>query len=107
MDEWTVVTVLAGLMGLFAMAVKPLIKLNNTITRLDASVSALKLEIETYRTRHDETHNRLWKRLDEQGEAISSLKLKLADRVQIRYGNRRADTQFAAMAPYFHGAGEM
>ena len=77
MNEWTVVTVITGLVGLFAALMKPLMKLNSTLTRLDESVTALKTEIETYINRHGESHRRLWTKINEQSEDINQLKLSV------------------------------
>ena len=65
MAEWTVVTVIVVLVGLVATLAKPLIKLNTTLAKLDASVDALRGEMKSLTTRNSESHDRIFKRLDE------------------------------------------
>ncbi len=57
--EWTVVTVLTVLAGLVAAAVRPLLALNSTITRLASSVDALEKNIAGLAVKYDETRERV------------------------------------------------
>ncbi len=66
MNEWTVVTVLVTMAGLLISVVTPLLKLNSTITRLNASVDSLTGEMEKYSAKNDQSHDRLWRKNEEQ-----------------------------------------
>lgn len=69
--EWTVVTVVIALVGLGAAIIKPIVSLNTAITKLTVVVGQLQDNIESLTSRNSESHDRLFKRLDEQGETIN------------------------------------
>lgn len=69
--EWTIVTVLVTMAGLFLSVMTPLLKLNSTIIRLNASVDALNEEMEKYTVKNDQSHDRLWRKSDEQSERLN------------------------------------
>lgn len=67
MNEWTVVTVLAALVGLFFTVGKPIINLNETMTTLNVNVehnsnelAELKDDFKSQRESAHESHKRLW-----------------------------------------------
>lgn len=67
MNEWTVVTVLIALVGLFITVGKPIINLNKTMTTLNANVkhnseelADLKSDFKSQRESAHESHQRLW-----------------------------------------------
>lgn len=70
MTEWTVVTVIVVLAGLIATIIKPIIKLNGTLTRLGESVDALEKNISGLTSRNSETHEKLWGKLEAQERAL-------------------------------------
>ena len=47
MDEWSVVTVIITLLGLLTAVISPIIKLNNTLTRITATVGTLEKDLAT------------------------------------------------------------
>ena len=69
--EWTVVTVVIARVGLGAAIIKPIVSLNTAITKLTVVVGQLQDNIESLTSRNSESHDRLFKRLDEQGETIN------------------------------------
>lgn len=71
MTEWTVVTVVVALVGLVVAVAGPLIKLNTTLAKLDANVDALRGEMKSLTTRNSESHDRIFKRLDETDTTIN------------------------------------
>lgn len=87
MSEWTVVTALVVIIGLFATVGKPIINLNSNIVRLNMSLEALnekeeKLEgdLEKHITHSHDSHQRIWehnaaqdKRLDDHERRIDKL----------------------------------
>lgn len=58
--EWTVVTVLIALIGLFLTVSKPIIKLNETITRLTMICDNLNRRFEKAEIDNHDGHKRLW-----------------------------------------------
>lgn len=68
--EWTIVTVLVTMAGLLISVVTPLLKLNSTIIRLNASVDALAEEMEKHTAKNDKSHDRLWQSIEEQGSQL-------------------------------------
>lgn len=78
MNEWTVVSVLIALVGLFITIGKPIINLNNTMTTLNITVQQNNKELEDQKKELKEqrdsahtSHQRLWDKNDEQDKAIS------------------------------------
>lgn len=69
--EWTVVTVLVTMAGLLLSVVTPLLKLNTTIIRLNASVDSLTVEMEKYSAKNDQSHDRLWRKSEQQAETLN------------------------------------
>lgn len=65
MAEWEMVGVIVVLVGLVGAVAGPLIKLNATLAKLDANVDALRGEMKALTTRNSESHDRIFKRLDE------------------------------------------
>ena len=60
MPEWTAVTVIATLVGLFAAVIKPLINLNTTLTTLITELKALRNDFKEHKDRNSESHARIW-----------------------------------------------
>ena len=65
MSEWTIVTVIATLVGLLATVVRPLMDLNATITRLTEVVNTLEKNISGMSAKNSESHGRLWEKCGE------------------------------------------
>lgn len=59
MDEWTVVSVLVVLVGLFMTVGKPIITLNSSLTRLQDAIDALREDIKVLTGRTDDQETRL------------------------------------------------
>lgn len=77
MSEWTIVTVIATLMGLLASVVRPLMNLNATITRLTEVVNTLEKNISGLSARNSETHGRLWEKTEEHDEILNRHETRL------------------------------
>lgn len=76
--EWTVVTVLIALVGLFLTVGTPILKLNSNIVRLNASIDALRdkterneSELKEQRTHAHDAHQRLWEHNEEQDKQLT------------------------------------
>lgn len=57
--EWTVVTVIIALVGLFMTVGKPVINLNSSITRLQDAIDELREDIKVLTSRTDNQEERL------------------------------------------------
>ena len=71
MNEWTVVTVLIAIIGLFFTVGKPVIKLNTSLVTLNARLERMETESEKECTRNEESHKDMQKEIGEHGCAIN------------------------------------
>jgi hypothetical protein len=69
--EWTVVTVIIALVGLFLTVGKPVINLNNSLTKNTVETSALRDTFEKFCSKNSESHDRLWKHNECQDKTIA------------------------------------
>ena len=70
--EWTVVSVLVVLVGLFATIGAPIIKLIASITKLTSSVEYLQESMDDLTKRNRDAHGRIFGKLEEHEETINS-----------------------------------
>ena len=77
MSEWTIVTVIATLVGLLATVVRPLMDLNATITRLTEVVNTLEKNISGMSAKNSESHSRLWEKCGEHDELLNRHETRL------------------------------
>ena len=70
MNEWQVVLVIIALAGLFATVGAPVLKLNATIAKLQASVDNLKKQYEASQAKSNETHDRQWEQIHSNTERL-------------------------------------
>ena len=71
--EWTVVTVIVALAGLFITVGRPVVELNRSITRLTTMLDVLSQRLDRLETENRQTHTRLWDRLDEHDRRLLAL----------------------------------
>lgn len=79
MNQWEVVTVLVTLVGLVVAIIGPIIKLNSTITKLSTMIDyalkkldELEKKDETFLRERKASHEKIHKRIDEQGEILQN-----------------------------------
>ena len=77
MTEWTVVGVLAALVGLVMSVAKPMLSLNASITRLTTLLNSLRDELQQISDRNARGHDRIWKKLEEQTEEMGQIEHRL------------------------------
>ena len=77
-DEWTVVTVLVGLAGLFATVAKPIVGLNSTIARLSQNVERLEGMLKELNGRNADGHRRLGEESERQARRLEDHETRLA-----------------------------
>lgn len=72
MNEWTVVSVLVTVVGLFAAVGGPVLKLNTTITRLQTVLDDLQKDFDRSQNKASETHRRLFEHNEEQDRRLAN-----------------------------------
>jgi hypothetical protein len=77
MSEWTIVTVIATLVGLLVTVVRPLMDLNATITRLTEVVNTLEKNISGLSAKNSESHGRIWEKVGEHDEMLNRHETRL------------------------------
>lgn len=77
MNEWTVITVIATLVGLGAAVIRPLISLNTSITRLTDIVNELEKNISGLTVKNSEAHGRIWEKLEQHDDTLNSHETRL------------------------------
>ena len=69
--EWTVVTVLIAVAGLFGAVGAPVIRLNSTIARLNVMLEQMKQDMAQQKLSAREAHRRLWAHNDAQDASLA------------------------------------
>lgn len=84
--EWTVVTALVVIVGLFATVGAPALKLNGTIVKLNTiietqakEIAANKAEIKEMKDHAHESHKRLWEHNEEQDGVLANHEQRIHD----------------------------
>jgi len=77
MNEWTVVTVIVVLSGLLISFLKPMVSLNNTLTRLTDAVAVLEKELKNISEKSRCAHTKLWEKAEEQDERLQDHELRI------------------------------
>lgn len=71
MTEWGVVLVISALLGLFVVVAKPVVSLTQAITKLTATVEAIKADFDAMSIKNTESHRRIWEHNEEQDKQLS------------------------------------
>ena len=71
MTEYTVIQVFAFIAGLFVTIGVPIIKLNNTITELNANVKSLDRRFAKFEDDNKDSHKRMWLKLTEHDDTLN------------------------------------
>lgn len=78
MNEWTVVTTIVTLVGLILTILPPLLKLNTSITRIHAALTALEKDVDLLRRHNTQEHEQIRESNQAQDKQLSDLQLKVA-----------------------------
>ena len=76
MTEWEVFGTLAALVAFVISIVSPIIKLNTTVTKLTTLVEQMAADLGSLTERNAQTHDRIFKTLDDHGKRITVLETK-------------------------------
>lgn len=68
--EWTVVTVIAALVGLGAAIIKPIVSLSQTITHLNEVMDRLSDRLREMGENNHSAHGRIWAKNEEQDKRL-------------------------------------
>ena len=79
MSEWTVVTVIVALVGLFFTIGKPIINLNTNITILNEGIKNLNKRQDRFEQDSCKEHEELWEHEGEQDKLLAEHTLRLHD----------------------------
>ena len=71
--EWTVVTVIIALVGLFAILVPPIVKLNTSITRLTVVMENHSKALDSMEIKNAEEHSGFCKAINDHEKRIYSI----------------------------------
>lgn len=81
--EWTVVTVIIALVGLFVAVATPIIKLNATLAKLITQMESFRNGLDEFKVRYTsqlqefkETHDDLYNKVDDHEHRITVLETK-------------------------------
>ncbi len=83
--EWTVVTVIVALVGLFVTVGKPIISLNNNLVKLNLTLDHLKEDLDTQKkaladqqaSAHN-SHKRLWEHNEAQDKILNDHETRIS-----------------------------
>lgn len=77
MAEWEVVGVLVVLVGLVSSIAAPVIKLNNSITKLTVTLTMVQEQIGEFTAKNTRGHERLWAHNEEQDRTLNDHERRL------------------------------
>ena len=70
MNEWSVVLVIATLLGVIGTVGAPIIKLNSTITKLTTVMDVVKTDMSELTDKNSKNHDRLWEKNGQQDATL-------------------------------------
>lgn len=68
--EWTVVTVIIALVGLFAVVIPPITKLTKSMTELTVGIKELTNDLQRLESGNKDAHRRIWEHEQKQDETL-------------------------------------
>ena len=68
--EWTVVTVIIALVGLFAVVIPPITKLTKSMTELTVGIKELTNDLERFEAGNKDAHKRIWEHESKQDDKL-------------------------------------
>ena len=68
--SWQVVLALVVILGLIGVIVRPVLKLNTTLTTLDLTIKSLQEQLKSFRCDNDKDHDDIFERLDEHEDTL-------------------------------------
>ena len=77
MNEWLVFITLGEILVFFVAIITPMLKLNTTIVKLNDAIDRLDKAFDSLSDKNDESHNRMWKKIDHHEEVIQDHERRL------------------------------
>lgn len=75
--EWTVVTVIIALVGLFAAVGAPIIRQTRTMTKLDSTMENLSDKLVQLESKNADSHRRIWEHNEKQDETLQDHEIRI------------------------------
>lgn len=75
--EWTVVTVIIALVGLFVAVGAPIIRQTKTMTKLDSTMETLSSKLIELESKNSDSHRRIWDHNEKQDEQIHDHEIRI------------------------------
>ena len=75
--EWTVVSVIIALVGLFAAVGAPIIRQTRTMTKLDSTMENLSSKLVQLESKNSDAHARIWTHNEKQDEQIHNHEIRI------------------------------
>ena len=77
MTEWDVVVTLGAILSILAVTLPPVIKLNTTITKLNATIERVVSDLSDIKNKNTDSHRRIWDKNEEQDRCLEDHELRI------------------------------
>lgn len=77
MNEWTIVTVIIALVGLFMAVGAPIIRQTKTMTKLDTTMETLSDKLTQLESKNTDSHRRIWEHNEKQDEQLQDHEIRI------------------------------
>lgn len=75
--EWTVVSVIIALVGLFLAVGAPIIRQTKTMTKLDTTMETLSEKLTSLESKNTDAHRRIWEHNEEQDKQLHDHEIRI------------------------------
>lgn len=75
--EWTVVTVIIALVGLFVAVGAPIIRQTKAMTKLDSTMETLSHKLIELESKNSDSHRRIWEHNEKQDEQLHDHEIRI------------------------------
>lgn len=75
--EWTVVTVIIALVGLFAAVGAPVIRQTRAMTKLDSTMENLSDKLIQLESKNADSHRRIWEHNEKQDDMLQNHEIRI------------------------------
>ena len=79
MDNWDVFLSISALLTTAALIIKPLLKLNTSIVKLNSAIEQLALDLEDLKSKNSRIHDKLWNYCFMQDEQLNDHEERLSN----------------------------
>lgn len=86
MNEWTIVTVIIALVGLFMAVGAPIIRQTKTMTKLDTTMETLSEKLTQLESKNTDAHRRIWEHNEGQDKMLNDHETRIV-KLEVKTGN--------------------